>query len=206
MGTLHSRIYLASQSPRHRDSLKQIGVSFESLLLRNNLRRGIVLDEAQRTNEAIPDYLERACRARAVEGQQAFMSRNLLPLPVLAADTVMVLDDCVIGKPHDQNESAAILQALSGRQHQLISGVAVAFQNHVIFRLSTTTVTFAKLDQDRIAHYVLSNEGSDRAGAYAIDGFGAAFVRQIEGSHSALFGLPLFETVELLREAGLPVW
>ena len=206
MGTLHSRIYLASQSPRYRDSLKQIGVSFESLLLRNDPRRGIILDEAQRVNEAIVDCLERTCRAKAVEGQQTFMSRNLLPLPVLAADTVVVLDDRVIGKPHDQNESTAMLQALSGRQHQLLSGVAVAFQNHVTFRLTRTTVTFAKLAQDRIAHYVLSNEGSDRAGAYAIDGFGAAFVTQIEGSHSALFGLPLYETVELLREAGLPVW
>lgn len=206
MGNLHSRIYLASQSPRYRDSLKQVGVGFELLLLRNDPHRGIVWDEAQRANETMPDYLERACRARAVEGQHTFMSRNLLPLPVLAADTVMVLDDRVINKPHDQNESVAILQALSGRKHQLLSAVAVAFQNQVAFRLTCTTVTFAKLDQDRIAHYVLSNEGSDRAGAYAIDGLGAAFVTQIEGSHSGLFGLPLFETVELLREAGLPVW
>jgi septum formation protein len=205
MGILHSRIYLASQSPRYRDSLKQIGVSFESLLLRHDPRRSIVLDEPQRADESIPDYLERFCRVKAVEGQQAFASRNLLPLPVLAADSVLVLDDKVIGKPHDPNESAAMLHVLSGREHQLISAVAVAFQSHVTFRLTRTTVTFTKLDDDRIAHYVLSNEGSDRAGAYAIDGFGAAFVTHIQGSHSALFGLPLFETVELLREAGLPV-
>lgn len=205
MGILHSRIYLASQSARYRDSLKQIGVSFESLLLRNDPRRAVVVDEPQRADESIADYLERACRAKAVEGQQAFASRNLLPLPVLAADTVLVLDDKVFGKPHDQHESAAMLQALSGREHQLISAVAVAFQGHVTFRLTHTTVTFAELDQARIAHYVRSNEGSDRAGAYAIDGFGAAFVTQIQGSHSALFGLPLFETVELLRESGLPV-
>lgn len=205
MGILHSRIYLASQSSRHRDSLKQIGVSFESLLLRHDPRRGIAMQEPQRTNESIPDYIERACRATAVEAQQAVLSRNLLALPVLAADTVMVLDDKVIDRPHNQSESAAMLQALSGREHQLISAVAVAFQSHVTFRLARTTVTFAKLDQERIAHYVLSNEGRDRAGAYAIDGFGAAFVTQIQGSHSAMLGLPLFETVELLREAGLSV-
>lgn len=206
MGILHSRIYLASQSARYRDSLKQIGVSFELLLLRNDLRRGIVADEAQRANESIAEHLERTCRAKALEGQQAYVSRNLLPLPVLAADTVLVLDNKVIGKPHDPSESAAMLQALSGREHQLFSAVAVACLSKVTLRLTRTTLTFARLDPEQIAHYVLSNEGSDRAGAYAIDGFGAAFVTQIQGSHSALFGLPLFETVELLRDAGLPVW
>ena len=201
MGTLHPRIYLTSQSPRYRDSLKQIGVSFEVLLLRNDPRRGLVIDETRGTSESTPDYLERICCAKAIEGRNAALMRGLRTLPVLAADSTLELDGKLIGKPHDQSESADILRKLSGRQHQLTSAVAVAFQNRVAFRLTTTCVTFATLNEETIGLYVIGNEGRDRAGAYAIEGLGGAFVARIEGSHSALFGLPLFETVELLRNS-----
>lgn len=200
MSTLHSRIYLVSQSPRYRDSLKQIGVNFELLLLRNDPRREIVMDEAPRTCEATSDYLERICRAKAIAGRNALASRSLRVFPVLAADSILELNGKIIGKPRDQRESADILRELSGRQHQLTSAVAVAFQDRVAFRLTTTSVTFATLDEERIGLYVIGNEGRDRAGAYAIESLGGAFVERIEGSHSALFGLPLFETVELLRD------
>lgn len=198
MGTIHPRIYLASQSPRYRDSLKQIGVSFELLLLRNDPRREIVVDETPLVSESASDYLERICCAKAIAGRAALLSRGLRAFPVLAADSVIELNGKLIGKPHDQSESADILRELSGRQHQLTSAVAVASQDRVALRLTTTSVTFASLDEERIALYVIGNEGRDRAGAYAIEGLGGAFVERIEGSHSALFGLPLFETVELL--------
>lgn len=198
MGTLHPRIYLTSQSPRYRDSLKQIGVSFELLLLRNDPRRETVVDETPRTSESTSDYLERICGANAIAGRNAGLARGLRAFPVLAADSVLELNGKRIGKPRDQSESTDILRQLSGRQHQLTSAVAVAFQDRVVFRLTTTRVTFATLDEERIGLYVIGNEGFDRAGAYAIEGLGGAFVERIEGSHSALFGLPLFETVELL--------
>jgi len=205
MAILHSRIYLVSQSPHHRDSLKQIGVGFELLLLRNDPRREIDVDETPRTAEAPSNYLERICRAKAVAGQNALRSRGLRAFPVLAADSVVELDSRIIGKPRDQKDSAAILRELSGRQHRLISAEAVAFQECMELRLVTTNVTFATLDEERIGRYVITNEGRDRAGAYAADGLGDAFVERIEGSHSALMGLPLFETAELLRAFGLPV-
>jgi len=198
MGTIHPRIYLASQSPRYRDSLKQIGVHFELLLLRNNSHREIVLEEVPRASESTADFLERICCATAIAGRNALLSRGLRAFPVLAADSTIELNGKLIGKPRDQRESADILRKLSGRQHQLTSAVAVAFPDRVAFRLTTTNVTFAVLDEERIGLYVIGNEGRDRAGAYAVEGFGGAFVERIEGSHSALFGLPLFETVELL--------
>jgi len=205
MCTFHSRIYLASQSPRYRDSLKQIGVSFELLLLRTDPRREIAKDEAPHTSESTSDYLEHLCCTKAIAGRSAWISRGLRPFPVLAADSVIDLDGTLIGKPRDQKESADILRKLSGRQHQLTSAVAVAFRDHVVFRLTTTIVTFATLNEERINFYVNGNEGRDRVGAYAIEGLGGAFVKRIEGSHSALFGLPLFETVELLADLGWPV-
>lgn len=199
-----SRIYLASQSPRYRDSLKQIGVGFELLLLRNDPRREFVLDETRRESETTSDYLERSCLAKAIAGHEAFLSRSLRPFPVLAADSILELDGKIIGKPHDQKESADILRQLSGRQHSLTSAVAVAFQDHMDCSVTITTVTFGTLSEEMIARYVIGNEGIDRPGAYAIEGLGGAFIKRIEGSHSALFGLPLFETVELLSNLDPP--
>ena len=205
MGTFHSRIYLASQSPRYRDSLKQVGVSFELLLLRTDPRREIVKDEAPHTPGTTSDYLEHLCCTNAIAGRNAWISRGLRPFPVLAADSVIELDGTLIGKPRDPKESADILRKLSGRQHQLTSAVAVAFPDQVEFRITTTIVTFATLNEERINFYVNGNEGRDRVGAYAIEGLGGAFVKRIDGSHSALFGLPLFETVEMLADLGRPV-
>lgn len=125
--------------------------------------------------------------------------------PVLAADAVLELDGTAVGKPHDQKASADMLRALSGRQHLLTSAVAVAFQARVACHLTMTYISFATLTEERIGRYVMANEGRDRAGAYAIEGLGGAFVSRIEGSHSALFGLPLFETLELLSEFDLAI-
>lgn len=197
-------IYLASQSPRRRELLKQIGVNFEMLLLRNDPRRDVSVDETPEQNEAPVDYVQRICRAKAAAAWDVLQFRNLPPFPVLAADTTVTLDNKIIGKPRDREEAKAILRELSGRQHQVLSAVAMAFEERLELRLSTTTVTFAKLDEERIRRYLLTNEAHDKAGAYGIQGYAGAFIERIEGSYSGVMGLPLWETVELLRSFGYP--
>lgn len=205
MSVLQSRIYLASQSPRRRELLKQIGVSFEMLLLRSDPRRQIDVDETPLPNELPEAYVQRICENKARTGWDALTFRNLPPYPVLAADTTVTVDGKIIGKPRDREDAIAILHQLSGRQHQVLSAVAVAFGERIETRLSTTAVTFAALSEERIHRYVLSNESHDKAGAYGIQGQAGAFVQHIEGSYSGVMGLPLFETAELLRNFGRPV-
>jgi septum formation protein len=204
MNTRHRRIYLCSQSPRRRELLKQIGVNYEMLLLRSDPRRNVSVDETPKEDEIPVEYVQRICQAKAVAGWDALLYRNLPPLPVLAADTTVTIDDKIIGKPRDNADAADILRALSGRQHQVLTAVAVCFEERTEMRLSTTNVTFAKLDEERIHRYLLSNEAHDKAGAYGIQGYAGAFVERIEGSYTGVMGLPLFETVELLRIYGYP--
>lgn len=204
MSIKQPRIYLCSQSPRRRELLKQIGVNFEMLLLRNDPRRQISVDETPHANELPVDYVQRICQEKAQAGWDAMLYRNLPPFPVLAADTTVTIDEQIIGKPRDNAHAAEILTRLSGRQHQVLTAVAVCFDERVEMRLSTTTVTFAKLDQVRIHRYLLGNEAHDKAGAYGIQGHAGAFVERIEGSYTGVMGLPLFETVELLAEFGYP--
>jgi septum formation protein len=205
MSTLQPRIYLASQSPRRRELLKQIGINFDLLLLRNDPRRNLDVDETPQENENPVAYVQRISRAKAENGWDAVLSRSLRPFPVLAADTTVTLDNRIFGKPRDREDAAATLHALSGRQHQVLSAVAVAFEDRVELLLSTTTVTLAALDEERIRRYVLTNEGHDKAGSYGIQGFAGAFVQRIEGSYTGVMGLPLCETVELLGRFGHPV-
>ncbi len=200
----HPRIYLASQSPRRRELLKQIGVYYELLLLRSDPRRQITVDETPFDGEAPLDYVQRVCRAKAEAGWDTLLLRNLPRLPVLAADTTVTLDDKIIGKPDDKEHAAEILRMLSGRQHQVLTAVAVAFEERVEMRLSTTIVTFDTLNEERIRRYLLTHEAHDKAGAYGIQGQAGAFVQRIEGSYTGVMGLPLYETVELLRLFGYP--
>lgn len=204
MSTIQPRIYLASQSPRRRELLKQIGINFDMLLLRNDPRRKIDVDESPQENEAPVDYVQRISRTKASVGWDALQSRNLRPFPVLAADTTVTLDNRIFGKPRDREEAAAILRELSGRQHQVLSAVSIAFGERIETRLSTTAVTFAALSEERIQRYLFTNEGHDKAGAYGIQGLAGAFVQRIEGSYSGVMGLPLCETAEILRSFGHP--
>ncbi len=197
-------IYLASQSPRRRELLKQIGVNFEMLLLRNDPRRNTSVDETPLPDEASTDYVQRICREKAKVAWETLQFRNLPPHPVLAADTTVVLDNRIIGKPANRESAATILRELSGRQHQVLSAVALAYEERLELRMCNTSVTFCQLDDDRIRRYLLSNESHDKAGAYGIQGQAAAFIQRIEGSYSGVMGLPLFETVELLRHFGYP--
>lgn len=204
MAIRQPRIYLCSQSPRRRELLKQIGVNYEMLLLRSDPRRQVSVDETPFANEDPVAYVQRICQAKATAGWDALLYRNLPPFPVLAADTTVTIDGQIIGKPNDNNHATEILRSLSGRQHQVLTAVAISFQERTEMRLSTTTVTFAQLDDDRIRRYLLTHEAHDKAGAYGIQGYAGAFVERIEGSYTGVMGLPLSETVELLKAFGCP--
>ena len=204
MSIKQPRIYLCSQSPRRRELLKQIEVNFEILLLRSDPRRDFSVSETPIENENALDYVQRICQLKAHAGRDVLSSRNLPSFPVLAADTTVTIDDKIIGKPRDKAHAAEILHSLSGRKHQVLTAVALCFEDRFDMRISNTTVTFAKLDDERIRRYLLGNEARDKAGAYGIQGYAGAFVERIEGSYTGVMGLPLFETVELLKEFGYP--
>jgi len=198
-------IYLASQSPRRRELLKQIGVNFKTLLLRNDPRRTPDVDETPARLEPPVDYVQRVCRAKASAAWESLCFRNLPHAPVLAADTIIALDDKIIGKPLNRAEAFNIMRLLSGRQHQVLTAVAVMLDEKLELRLSITGVTFAALGEERIHRYIMTGEGHDKAGAYAIQGLASAFVQRIEGSYSGVVGLPLYETAELLNTFGYTV-
>ncbi|HLY96869.1 MAG: Maf family protein [Sideroxydans sp.] len=204
MNPKHPRIYLASQSPRRRELLKQIGVHYEPLVLRNNPRRKVDVDETPHPGEAPVDYVQRVCCDKARTGWETLALRKLPPFPVLAADTSVILGGTIIGKPDDNEHAAEILRMLSGTQHQVLTAVAVAFEERLEMRLSTTTITFDTLSEERIRRYLLTHEAHDKAGAYGIQGHAGAFVKRIDGSYTGVMGLPLYETVELLKLFGYP--
>jgi len=202
---VHPRIYLASQSPRRRELLKQIGVNFEVLLLRSDPRRRIDVNEDPLPDETAEAYVQRLSTEKAQAGCDSLAFRNLPPFPVLAADTTVSLDGKIFGKPCDREEAVDILRQLSGKTHQVLTAVSVALQGQIETRISTTTVDFVELSDERIRRYALTNEAHDKAGAYGIQGYAGSFVRRIEGSYSGVVGLPLAETVELLTMFGYPV-
>ena len=180
-------IFLASRSPRRAELLRQIGVDFEVF--------AVDVDEARRPGEPPVDYVRRVARAALAErGTTA---------PVLGADTTIALDGDIIGKPADPADCCRILARLSGREHEVLSAVALAGEAGIALRVTQNRVAFRPLERREIEAYCASTEPRDKAGAYAIQGKAACFVRRLEGSYSAVMGLPLFETAELLREAGI---
>ncbi|MDD4978120.1 MAG: Maf family protein [Gallionella sp.] len=204
MSTAQNRIYLASQSPRRRELLKQIGVNFDLLLLRNDTLRGLDVDETPHKDELPEDYVRRVCGEKAATGYAMLRYRHLPAAPVLAADTAVILDGKILGKPESPAHATEMLLALSGREHQVLTAVAMALGEHVEMAVSTSMVRFASLDEDRIRRYLFSNEYKDKAGGYAIQGLAGAFVENISGSYSGVVGLPLCETVALLRKFNVP--
>lgn len=198
-------IYLASKSPRRRELLKQIGVNFEMLLLRSDPRRMVDVDETPHDGEAPEEYVQRVCRDKVKAGSATLEYRGLPVHPVLAADTTVNVDGHILGKPLDRDDAATMLRLLSGRQHQVLTAVAVAIGERIETRLSASKVTFGALSEERIRHYLLTNEQHDKAGSYSIQGYAAAFIPHLDGSYSGVMGLPLFETAELLQTVGCPV-
>jgi septum formation protein len=196
-------LYLASHSPRRRELLRQINVRFETLLLRSDRMRGSDVEEVPRGGEAAADYVTRVTLEKARVGAVRARERGLAPGVVLAADTEVVLDGEALGKPRDAAAAAQMLMRLSGRSHEVLSAVAVAAgEAQIDVRLTRSVVGLKALDPIELRRYVASGEPLDKAGAYAIQGLGALFVTRLEGSYSAVMGLPLFETAELLRNAG----
>ena len=198
-----TRIYLASQSPRRRELLKQIGINFE-LLLRASARRQIDVDETPLPGESAEVFARRISQEKAQAGYDTLRLRNLPAHPVLAADTIVTLDGQIFGKPEDAEQAAAMLRQLSGREHQVLSAVAMASDNLVEVRLSLSTVRFAELGEARIQRYLQTGEYRDKAGSYAIQGQAAAFIEHLSGSYSGVMGLPLAETVQLLQRFDCP--
>jgi nucleoside triphosphate pyrophosphatase len=194
-----NRIYLASRSPRRRELLRQIGVNFELLLLREDPRRGRDIDESPLANEAPADYASRIARSKAEVAARQAMQRGLRPYPALAADTTVVLDETIVGKPDNAQNAAQILRALSGREHRVLTAVAVALRDRIESALSVSTVEFRSLSEEEIHAYVRFGEPYGKAGAYAIQGRAAIFIKRITGSYSGIMGLPLAETADLLQ-------
>jgi len=184
---------LASMSPRRRELLWQIGVP--------HVVSAAHIDEAVRSAEGAADYVVRMARAKAlaVHGRGG-------QLPVLAADTTVVVDGLICGKPSDEAEAVAMLQRLSGRSHQVLTAVALATDDGVAFRLSASEVRFRRLSREECAAYWRTGEPRDKAGGYAVQGRGAVFIEHLSGSYSGVMGLPLFETAQLLDAAGVGCW
>jgi septum formation protein len=199
------RIYLASRSPRRRELLKQIGVAFDVLLLREDPSRGEDIDERAMEGEQPQDYVIRIAKAKAELGWVRVLQRRLRPNPVLGADTSVIVDGEVLGKPEGRQDAERMLAKLAGRSHLVLSAVALCYRDLVQFRVSSTTVEFGPMTEQEIRRYVATGEPLDKAGAYAIQGRGAAFVRSINGSYSGVMGLPLFEMVELMHHFGFEV-
>ena len=204
MTTLEPRIYLASQSPRRRELLAQIGIRFDLLIFRSGTRSDPETNEDPLPGEAPDTYAVRVATAKARHGAQLLSLRRLPARPVLAADTTLDVDGQIIGKPADDADATAILQRLSGRNHRVLTAIAVAQNDRLETRLSVSDVRFRPLTADEIRHYVASGEPHDKAGAYGIQGRAAMFVEEIRGSHSGIVGLPLCETTLLLRAFGYP--
>jgi len=194
-----TRVYLASRSPRRRELLKQIGVTFEVLVLREKPGRGPDVDELQLEGESPQDYVRRVCRAKVDVGWDRVLQRRLRQFPVLAADTVVCIDEKILGKPADRADAARMLRLLSGREHRVLTAVALRFDQHSDLAVSESRVRFCAFAEADIQAYVASGEPSDKAGAYAIQGRAAAFITELQGSYSGVMGLPLYETAQLLK-------
>lgn len=202
-----SDLYLASRSPRRRELLRQIGVRFESLLLRLSPPRVPDVDETPHADETAAGYVARIATTKARFGVEVLGMRQLPQRPVLAADTVVVVDGEILGKPADRDEAAGFLGRLAGRTHEVRTFVALASGPAPRFDLftaeSVSKVRFAPLTDRQIERYCASGEPYDKAGGYAIQGLAATFVEHLDGSYSGVMGLPLCETAQLLRQAGI---
>jgi septum formation protein len=189
-------VYLASGSPRRRELLQQIGVSFRVV--------GTAVDEAALPGEAPPKYVARLAAAKAEAGWDS--SRGAAEAPVLAADTAVVLDGKIFGKPADGQDAEDMLRQLSGRTHEVLTAVALRTAAGLHARLSRSEVTFRAIAALEARAYWETGEPKDKAGAYAIQGRAAVFIADLRGSFSGVMGLPLFETAELLGVAGVLQW
>ena len=188
-------LILASSSPRRAELLRQIGVHFAI--------HPADIDETQHSSEPPEDYVQRLAREKAEAVVQQLVEINL---PVLGADTTVVLDNRVFSKPADKPEAIATLRALSGRSHRVLSAIAVVAEGRTELRLSETSVRFRDIKEREYERYWSTGEPQGKAGAYAIQGLGAVFVECITGSYSGVVGLPLSQTFELFERFNIACW
>ncbi len=186
------QLYLASRSPRRQELLQQIGVAYRLI--------DIEVDESPRAGESPREYVLRVSQDKALAGQKVRQGGEYLP--VLAADTCVVVAGRMLGKPRDRQEGLWMLQQLSGSTHEVYTAVALAAAS-LESRLSVSQVSFRPLSLRECEAYWASGEPADKAGAYGIQGLAAQFIRELRGSYSGVMGLPLYETAELLRQAGI---
>ncbi len=195
-------LILASASPRRAELLRQIGVDFELY--------AINIDESRQAHETARDYVCRMARSKAQYAMEQLALEQLAPdhrdLIVLGADTTIALEGDIIGKPVNRDQCRCILRRLSARQHLVLTAVALVTIDGIELRLAQNRVSFRNLTDQEIDSYCASAEPVDKAGAYAIQGKAAVFIDRLDGSYSAVMGLPLFETAELLQAAGIAIF
>ncbi len=186
-------IYLASLSPRRCELLDQIKVNYQQI--------AVSVDETPYSQESAPDYVRRLALTKARAGRLAVSTA----CPVLGADTVIVYDKQLLGKPVDEDDARRMLRILSGNKHQVMTAVAVVTPTREKIRLSISRVHFRRLSEADIQAYIKTGEPLDKAGSYAIQGLASIFIKHLEGSYSGVMGLPLYETANLLTEMGIKV-
>jgi septum formation protein len=189
-------LYLASGSPRRRELLTQIGVAFRAV--------SADIDETPLPHESPSAYVERLARGKAAAGRDFVMCD--VPFCVLGADTAVVLDGKILGKPVDEADACAMLKMLSGAEHEVLTAIALLEGERCESRVVRSVVRFRPIGSDEATAYWASGEPRDKAGGYGIQGLGAVFVAGLNGSYSAVVGLPLCETAELLGHFGIPCW
>ena len=193
MTEVDHHLYLASRSPRRGELLTRIGVRFALV--------AADVDETPAPDEPVEDYVRRLAIEKVQAGQAAVPGGDARP--VLAADTAVVLDGEILGKPCDRSDFMRMMSRLSARAHRVLTGVALAAEGEVWYALSESRVTFRAIDERERSAYWDSGEPCDKAGGYGIQGMGALFVADLQGSYSGVMGLPLYETGRLLRHAGI---
>ncbi len=190
---MSAQIILASASPRRHELLLQIGI--------NSLVQAVDIDESQKPGENVSDYVQRLALEKALRGFE--MAGNKQKLPVLGSDTIVEANGQLLGKPENRQQAKNTLLQLSGREHAVHTAVAIVTAEKQLLATSSSRVLFKILDEQEIEDYLAWGEADDKAGAYAIQGIAAQFIKNINGSFSGVMGLPLYETAELLKQCGI---
>ena len=188
-----AQIILASASPRRRELLDQINIKA--------IVQAVDIDESQKQDEPVNEFVERLAMEKAQRGFDTIINEDALP--VLGSDTIVEIDGVILGKPENRQHAKEMLLQLSGKKHKVHTSVAIVTKDRSIIATSSSQVHFKSLDLQEIESYLASAEADDKAGAYAIQGIAAQFVKNINGSYSGVMGLPLYETVELLKQCGI---
>lgn len=188
-------IYLASRSPRRAELLQQMGVLFTVV--------PADIDETPHALERSDAYVKRLAIEKAQAGYALVLQKAWFEMPVLAADTTVSIDGEILGKPQDDEDAYRMLSLMSGRWHEVHTGIAVAQAGHLAMEISSTMVQMDDLSDAVIRAYIATGEPKDKAGAYGIQGIAGSLIKRIEGSYSGVMGLPVYETAKLLKQAGI---